>query len=61
MASHRDPVCGMTVEESRAAATSEYKGNRYYFCSMECKRQFDRQPEKYATTSATRQGSRSSS
>ncbi len=29
----RDPVCGMMVDERTAAATSEYKGKMYYFCS----------------------------
>ncbi len=42
-----DPVCHMTVEESQAAATSEYKGKKYYFCAAGCKRAFDENPEKY--------------
>ncbi len=42
-----DPVCGMTVEEDKAAATSEYKGKTYYFCARGCKVVFDRDPEKY--------------
>ena len=43
----RDPVCGMMVEEDKAAATSEYKGQTYYFCARGCKVAFDRDPEKY--------------
>ncbi len=43
----RDPVCGMMVEEDRAAATSVYKGVTYYFCARGCKAAFDRDPEKY--------------
>lgn len=43
----RDPVCGMTVDEENAAATSEYKGKTYYFCAPGCKAAFDRNPEKY--------------
>ena len=31
MAIAKDPVCGMDVEESKAAATSEYNGKKYYF------------------------------
>jgi YHS domain-containing protein len=27
----KDPVCGMMVDEEKAAATSEYKGKTYYF------------------------------
>ncbi|MBI2350583.1 MAG: YHS domain-containing protein, partial [Deltaproteobacteria bacterium] len=26
----KDPVCSMTVEEQKAAATSSYKGQTYY-------------------------------
>jgi len=42
-----DLVCKMEVEESKAAATSEYKGKKYYFCSVGCKKAFDQNPEKY--------------
>ena len=42
-----DPVCKMTVKENEAAATSEYKGKKYYFCATGCKRAFDTDPEKY--------------
>lgn len=44
-----DPVCGMTVDEKSAPAKAEYQGATYYFCSPECKRTFQHQPEKYAT------------
>jgi len=44
-----DPVCKMEVEESQAAATSEYKGKKYYFCAVGCKKAFDQNPEKYVT------------
>jgi len=30
-----------------AAATSEYKGRKYYFCAVGCKKAFDQNPEKY--------------
>ncbi len=42
-----DPVCKMEVEKSKAAATSEYKGRKYYFCAVGCKKAFDQDPEKY--------------
>lgn len=42
-----DPVCLMEVEESQAAATSEYKGEKYYFCAVSCKKKFDANPESY--------------
>ncbi|MFC1846111.1 heavy metal translocating P-type ATPase [Chloroflexota bacterium] len=42
-----DPVCKMEVNKDEAAATSEYKGNTYYFCAVGCKKAFDDNPEKY--------------
>ena len=47
----KDPVCGMDVDEKRAAAAgrkSEYKGQTYFFCSDICKKQFDQEPGKFA-------------
>ncbi len=41
-----DPVCGMTVKKKDAAATSEYQGKTYYFCSPGCKKDFDADPDK---------------
>lgn len=43
----KDIVCGMQVDTKTPAATSEYKGKTYYFCLPGCKREFDRNPEKY--------------
>ena len=43
-----DPVCGMTVDEQKAAGASPYRGQTYYFCSTGCKAAFDKDPEKYA-------------
>ena len=42
-----DAVCKMDVEEAKAAARSEYKGKKYYFCAIGCKKAFDQNPEKY--------------
>ena len=42
-----DPVCKMDVDEKTAAATSEYKGQTYYFCAVGCKKAFDADPGKY--------------
>jgi YHS domain-containing protein len=33
----RDVVCGMQVEPAAAAATSQYNGKTYYFCSPSCR------------------------
>src|SRR4030043_1467353 len=46
----KDPVCGMAVDEKRAAATSEYKGKTYYFCAQSCKEKFDQNPEAFTKT-----------
>ena len=43
----RDPVCGMDVDEEKAAATSCYKGQTDYFCAKMCQESFDKDPEKY--------------
>lgn len=44
----KDPVCGMNVDEKKAAATSVYNGKTYYFCSPVCKKKFDASPQQYA-------------
>ena len=46
-----DPVCKMDVDPPRAAAQSTYKGTTYYFCAVVCKQKFDREPERYVTSS----------
>ncbi|MBN2206897.1 MAG: heavy metal translocating P-type ATPase [Candidatus Aminicenantes bacterium] len=57
----RDPVCGMEVDETRAAGTSVYKGRTYYFCSLGCKAAFDKDPKKYRTPAAAEAKSASGS
>ena len=42
-----DPVCGMQVDEKKAAATYDYQGKTYYFCAPGCKAAFVKEPEKY--------------
>jgi len=56
MATFKDPVCGMMVEEKKAAATSEYKGKTYYFCAKGCKVAFDKNPEKYLSQEPPKHG-----
>ena len=43
----RDPVCGMDVTYDSAQARSDYNGQTYYFCALDGKEAFDRDPEKY--------------
>src|ERR1700688_4005461 len=46
-AREKDPVCGMTVEPSKAAAKQELRGATYYFCSRGCAARFANEPEKF--------------
>lgn len=42
-----DQVCNMEVEEDDAEFTSEFNGKEYFFCSEDCKKQFDRNPQQF--------------
>ncbi|MGH2683392.1 MAG: heavy metal translocating P-type ATPase [Actinomycetota bacterium] len=48
MATVRDPVCGMEVDPATAAASHEYEGSTYFFCSAGCHERFKAEPDKYA-------------
>jgi len=43
----KDPVCGMNVDPSTAAASVGYEGKLYHFCSRGCAEKFRGDPEKY--------------
>jgi len=43
----KDLVCGMEIDPKTAAGQSDYMGQTYYFCSLGCKKAFDKEPEKY--------------
>jgi YHS domain-containing protein len=45
----KDPVCGMTVDPSHAAATVEHAGQTYFFCSQGCAHKFRSDPGSYLT------------
>jgi len=47
MAMATDPVCGMRVDTDDAAATAEYEGKLYYFCSQACHDAFVADPTTY--------------
>lgn len=42
-----DPVCHMTVEEEKAAATYQHDERNYYFCAQGCRDRFAANPEKF--------------
>ncbi|MBI3465347.1 MAG: YHS domain-containing protein [Planctomycetes bacterium] len=44
-----DPVCGMRLGRSDAAATEEYRGHPYYFCSSVCRERFADDPLRFIT------------
>ena len=44
----KDPVCGMTVDESSARLKAEFGGRTYYFCSQGCLNSFNSNPGRYA-------------
>lgn len=45
----KDLVCGMMVDPNKAPAHSEFEGKKYYFCAVECKEEFDKNPSKYVS------------
>lgn len=47
----KDPVCGMTIDKDKAVVTAQYKGQTYYLCGAACKKQFEKNPEKYVGAS----------
>lgn len=52
MAVVTDPVCGMEIEESQAVAQTTYQGVAYSFCSEDCRRTFEENPEEFVNAKA---------
>lgn len=53
-----DPVCGMYIDEKKARAAGKIikvSGQDYYFCSPECKHDFEKNPRKYTLGGAAQQ------
>jgi hypothetical protein len=46
-----DPVCGMKVDRSRALR-AEHAGRAYFFCSEDCRAEFEANPERYVGAGA---------
>jgi len=42
-----DPVCGMEVDERTTRDKATHEGTTYYFCSTDCKDEFQWSPEDY--------------
>ena len=43
-----DPVCGMRLEHTKAAATEAADGQTLYFCSPSCHGKYKADPARYA-------------
>jgi Cu+-exporting ATPase len=47
-----DPVCGMRIEQSRAEFQTQFGGQKYFFCSDECRKEFEAEPDAYVEATA---------
>ena len=47
----KDPVCGMNVDASKAAASVEHEGTLYHFCCKGCAEKFNADPAKFLSPS----------
>src|SRR5229473_1406337 len=47
-----DPVCGMSVNPATARASTQYKGQKSYFCCASCLQKFEADPERYLSQQA---------
>ncbi|HJU72122.1 MAG TPA: YHS domain-containing protein [Gemmatimonadaceae bacterium] len=57
MTTTRDLVCGMMVDPETAPARASFQGTTYYFCTVECRDQFESNPARYtARVSADARG-----
>ena len=52
----RDPVCGMSVDPERPAASFEHGGRTYFFCSAGCRDRFRSDPDRYAEAGSAKPG-----
>jgi YHS domain-containing protein len=52
----KDPVCGMMIDEGKAAGTATHDGRTYYFCSESCRTKFQQDPRHYAGESPSGTG-----
>lgn len=48
-----DPVCGMSIDPTTAAATTKFEDRDYYFCSTGCRDEFEKNPARYRHADAS--------
>jgi YHS domain-containing protein len=46
-----DPVCGLRVDE-RSEFHTQFAGKKYFFCSEDCRKEFEAEPDEYIETAA---------
>lgn len=51
-----DPVCGMALDSTKAAASETVNKQTYYFCSASCHSQFLADPARYSKKESTAKG-----
>ena len=51
-----DPVCHMQIDPAKAAGSSTFNGDTYYFCSRGCQTKFHVAPDGYVATVAPEPG-----
>ena len=42
-----DPVCGMRVDEKNSKFQTMFAGKKYFFCSEECRKEFEENQEEF--------------
>jgi Cu+-exporting ATPase len=47
-----DPVCGTTVDERESEFGTQFAGKKYFFCSEECRKEFEDRPDEYLEIAA---------
>jgi P-type Cu+ transporter len=47
MSQAKDPVCGMMIETEDAVGSTTYESQDVYFCSDQCRRDFEADPARY--------------
>lgn len=47
-----DPVCGMKIDEKNSEFNTQFAGKKYSFCSENCKKEFEADPDEFVETAA---------
>jgi YHS domain-containing protein len=47
-----DPVCGTKIDEITAEFQTQFAGKKYFFCSEECRTEFEDRPDEFLPAAA---------